>query len=100
MLVMSECPWQPIRREVTKRRLARAAKSIEKQRQKLPLFADEVTMTPEEKIERDDENSMEWKLKMRRCWFESLAEVIRIWKAIPKEYRRSVEQAWSKSAVP
>jgi len=91
VLEFNRDPYREIYKEIprgpTPRRLAAAKRALRRQRDKLPLFADEIAAgqpTPEERIKYFDEMHVEW-LKRRRKYTAS------VWRRARKALREMDE---------
>jgi hypothetical protein len=100
MLKIDPSPFRPFRREISKKTLAAAARRIEKEKMKLPLFAHEVTITPLERAEANANDAMEHAIKLYNYYRHSHRELRRFWGEIPNEYRKGLEDAWLKCVYP
>jgi len=97
---LDPCPFTAKDRVVTKQRVAAAARSIKRQRDKLPLFADQLDLTPEEKISRDDANANEHRLKLRALWLETARELHRLFRQFPPRLQAHIVREWGSCAYP
>lgn len=97
-------PIKPKRRDITPRRLAAAKRALQRQRDKCPLFADQIAErqpTPEERIDKiDEQNLMCWiRLRKSECknWLQ-LRHIVR--KEICPWLKQEFLERWNKSSCP
>lgn len=87
-------------RPITPQRLAAARRRLNKQRQKMPLFAFEITATPEQSIEEVDRNAAETKRRLRRWYAGAIKNLRYVWRSISEDERARLVDAWAKSSYP
>lgn len=100
MLTLDPCPFQYLERPLTPQRLAAARRALERERQRLPLFASDITQTAEERIDAIDESNHEHTRKRRNLYARQLQDLRRIWREIPRVLRPDLERKWELSAFP
>lgn len=100
MLTLDPCPFQYLERPLTPQRLAAARRALERERQRLPLFAADITQTAEERIGAIDESNHEHTRKRRNLYARQLRDLRRIWREIPRVLRPDLEQRWALSNFP
>lgn len=87
-------------RAVTPQRRAAARRAIDREKNRLPLFAHEITMTVEERIEQVDEGTRETKRKLRRWYARQLCRLRLVWRSIPVKDRATLAAEWESSTYP
>ncbi len=100
MLKLHPCPYQYTDRAVTARRLAAARRALDRQRAQMPLFASDITQTPEERIDEIDGYCRALKSDLRRRYARQILNLRRVWRAIPEDRRAQLAAEWEASNYP
>jgi len=100
MMRLAPCPYQYTDRAVTARRLAAARRALDRQRAQLPLFAADITQTPEERIDEIDQYCRALKGDLRRRYARQIVNLRRVWRAIPEDCRARLAAEWEDSNYP
>jgi len=90
--------FKPGPRGITPRRLAAAKRALQRQREKLPLFADEIARsqpTPEERIRKHDETWERHKKSIRSFVANQWCEGRRKLRAMPKAEQKKLLDYWN-----
>ncbi len=78
-----------------KRSLAAAGRHIEKERAKVPLFADQLEFdTPEQRVERLEESKRRWTAEFRQHVAQTWRECRRALNRLPKKKRLALRREW------
>ena len=100
MLYLAPHYYEYRERPITPQRLAAARRRLNKQRQKMPLFAFEITTTPEQSIEEVDRDAAETKRRLRRWYAGAIKRLRLVWRSIPDHERARLIEAWAESSYP
>lgn len=100
MLKLNPCPYQYTDRAVTARRLAAARRALDRQRAQMPLFASDITQTPEERIDEIDGYCRALKGHLRSLYARQLRDLRRVWRAIPADRQEQIAAEWEASNYP
>lgn len=87
-------------RPITPQRLAAARRAIQREKDRLPLFAHEVTTTVEERVKEVDEGARETKRRLRRWYARQLCRLRLVWRSIPASDRPQLAEEWETSTYP
>lgn len=93
-------PFQRVARPATPRRRAAAQRAIRREKERLPLFADQFEQTTDERLAEVDEMSWQTKLRQRNWRAYMIKAVRRVWRAIPINERARIAEEWKHSAYP
>lgn len=100
MMILNPCPYQYTERPVTARRLAAARRALEKQRAQMPLFAFDITQTPEERIDEIDGYCRALTGYLRSLYARQLRDLRRVWRAIPADRQEQLAAEWARCNYP
>ena len=95
--------WRPRVRGVTPRRLAAAKRALKRQRDRLPLFADQVSQeqeTPEERIERFDLELLAHDQRFRALAAKHWRWGRRLLRRQTTEVQQEILAKWNRSPIP
>lgn len=100
LMRLAPCPYQYTDRAVTARRLAAARRALDRQRAKMPLFASDITQTPEERIDEIDGYCRALTGYLRSLYARQLRDLRRVWRAIPADRWAHLAAEWERCNYP
>lgn len=93
-------PYRPATRPWTPRRVAAARRAVEKERNRLPLFAGEYTGTVEERMRAVDRHDIEFTAYWRASYAEWWREARRVLRRLPVDLRDRILDEWNRGPYP
>lgn len=93
--------FKPYAREITKRRIFCARRALQKQRDKIPLFADQLNQpTPMERIVDFDKKCFSCFVRFRAMAAENWIEGRRLLRLMNIEKKKRFLDYWNRSSIP
>jgi hypothetical protein len=96
----SKSAYSKKERIITKRKYNAAVRAINKEKEKIPLFAHEVTITPEERLEAINKSWLDFANNMRLHRAQGWRLARRILRYMPVEERTALLEVWNNASYP
>lgn len=100
IIKFQKCHFKKDPRPITRQRLSAAKSAINRQKEKYSLFAHEITETPEQRVEKQQKDTMRWKALMRKGWADDWRLARKVLRALDEEKRNEILTCWNNGLYP